>query len=286
MSWQGMEITYVEQTHPKGLAHAVSTARTALGSDDFLMFLGDNVLKGGVSRYREAFEREKPEAMVLLSKVDHPEQFGVAAFKGERLSGLVEKPKIPPSNLALVGIYFFRPSVHEVIAHLEPSGRGEFEITDALQGLMDRGKEVGHMRVDGWWKDTGQPEDIVEANRLLLEGLEDFRGGEIRGGRTNGILHLGEGALLEDSVVDGPVFVGAGAVVRGCSLGPGTAIGQGCRLQTVEITGSIVMDHCVLAALTHPLVDSLIGEGCSVQGSMDSSMRLVLGDRSCLGVPD
>lgn len=284
----GVSIEYVVQEEPLGLAHAVATAREALGDSDFMLYLGDNVLAGGVARHAAAFAGTDAEALILLAKVDRPEFFGVAEVAGGSVKRLVEKPKVPPSDLALVGIYFFRPSIHGIIETLAPSARGEYEITDAIQGLLDAGHEVEHSRVDGWWKDTGRPDDIVEANRLLLSELETRVDGEVTGGSLEGVVVVEEGAVVERTMVRGPAWFGAGCRVSDCHVGPGTSVGRGAVLQTVEIADSIVMDDCQILGVTHPLVGCLVGEGCRVTGDDEGRgrLRLILGDRSTAEIPD
>lgn len=287
-SFAGMAITYVVQEEPLGLAHAVATARPALGDDNFLLVLGDNVLRGGVGPAVATFADRQPDALILLAQVEHPEQFGVAELAGERVVRLVEKPQVPPSDLALVGVYIFTPAIHASIERLSPSARGEYEITDAIQGLIDEGLRVSHRRVDGWWKDTGKPEDIVEANRLLLADLETRVDGVTEGCRLSGPVVVEEGARLVDTVVTGPAWIGAGTVVEGAEIGPGTSIGRNCRVRTAEIADAIIMDDCTVMGVTHPLVGCLIGEGCRVEGDAGGRghLGLVLGDRSQVSVPD
>jgi len=285
-SWRSMNLEYVVQDKPLGLAHAVATARPLLGDDPFLLFLGDNVLKGGIKKYADEFKSKNMESMVLLSKVERPQQFGVAIFKGEELVGMIEKPKNPPSDLALVGIYFFNKKIHQIIQDLKPSDRGEYEITDAIQGLIDDSVKVHHMRVDGWWKDTGLPEDLIEANKLLLEDVKTRFDGVVSGGRINGKVVIEKGAKVENSYIEGPVYIGKNSVVKNSNISAGTSIGENCRINTVDIGNSIIMDDCVLSAVSYPMSNCLIGEGCKVKGNINTRLNVVLGDRSVLEVPD
>ena len=285
-SWKNMKLEYVIQDKPLGLAHAVSTAQHLLGDEPFLLFLGDNVLKGGVKKYVDQFESKKMESMVLLAKVEKPQQFGVAIFKNDKLVGMVEKPEIPPSDLALVGIYFFNKKIHKIIENLKPSKRGEYEITDAIQGLINDSVKVQHMRVDGWWKDTGLPKDLIEANKLLLEDIETRIDGKMSGGRLAGKVIVEKNAIVENSYIEGPVYIGEGSVVRNSNISAGTSVGKNCHLNTVDIGNSIIMDKCTLSAVSYPMSHCLIGEGCTVKGNVDSRLNLVLGDRSILEVPD
>ena len=284
--WKGMSLEYVVQDKPLGLAHAVSTAKDLIGEEPFLLFLGDNVLKGGVKKYVNEFESKKMDSMVLLSKVDRPQQFGVAIFENDELVGMVEKPEIPPSDLALVGIYFFDKKIHKIIENLKPSKRGEYEITDAIQGLINDSVKVHHMRVDGWWKDTGLPKDLIEANKLLLQDIETRIDGQMSGGRLNGEVIIEKGAVVKNSYIEGPVYIGEGSVIRNSNISAGTSIGKNCRLNTVDVGNSIIMDKCTLSAVSYPMSDCLIGEECVVKGNVDPRLNVVLGDRSVLEVPD
>ena len=198
------ELTYIEQDEPKGLAHAVLTAEQYLGSSPFVMYLGDNLLKDGITELVETFKRNEPDALILLTHVPDPEHYGVAELDGERVKRLVEKPKEPPSDLALVGVYMFTPVIFEAARAIEPSWRDELEITDAIQHLVDQGLRVEPHIVYGWWKDTGQLDDILEANRLILEDMVERVEGELVDSRVEGRVVIEAGARLERSTVRGP----------------------------------------------------------------------------------
>ncbi len=265
-SWLGMKLTYIYQGYPYGLAHAVYIAKNFVKDEPFVVYLGDNVLVEGIKEFVRKFEESNADAMVLLTKVPDPRKFGVAQFdKRGRLVRLIEKPKVPPSNYALVGIYFFRPPhIFRAIETLRPSWRGELEITDAIQKLIDWGLKVDYAIVKGWWKDTGTPEDILEANRLLLDVKlsNQIVKGEISGSaKIEGRVFIDEGAkILKNSVVRGPTYIGKGAVIGpNTYIGPYTSIGSKAVIEDVEIENSIVMDEAVIKGLKYRITDSIVG---------------------------
>src|ERR1700761_4761853 len=228
----GVKITYIEQDAPLGLAHAVLTAEPFLGSDPFVMYLGDNLLQGGIEDLVSAFRRNQPEALILLTQVPDPQNFGVAELDANGgVTRLVEKPKEPASDLALVGVYMFTPRIHEAAKAIQPSGRGELEITDAIQWLVDAEASVESHVVRGWWKDTGRLADMLEANRLILERVERRVDGELSDAQVEGRVIVEAGAILERATVRGPAIIGAGAVVRDAYVGPYTAVGRHCVIE-------------------------------------------------------
>src|SRR3954466_8302852 len=239
----GVAITYIEQDAPLGLAHAVLTAEPFLGSDPFVMYLGDNLLQGGIDDLVAAFRRDSPEALILLTPVTDPQNYGVAELDGEgRISRLVEKPKEPASDLALVGVYMFTPRIHEAARAIQPSGRGELEITDAIQWLVDSEHPVESHIVRGWWKDTGRLADMLEANRLILETVERKVDGELIDSQIEGPVIVEPGAVLERSTVRGPAIIGAGARLVDAYIGPYTAVGRRCTINKAEIEHSILLE--------------------------------------------
>jgi len=281
----GARFSFILQPQPLGLAHAVKVAREYLGDDPFVMYLGDNLLSGGIAHLVAEYRRTMPHALVLLTPVDDPRQFGVAVLDGAgRVVRLVEKPAVPPSELALVGVYLFSPAVHDVIAGLRPGRRGEYEITDAIQGLIDRGGRVTAHQVRGWWKDTGKPEDLLEANRLVLSQLTRRLEGEVTASEVAGEVVLEAGATVSRSVIRGPVHVARGAVVEESYLGPYTAVGPGARVIRSEVEYSIVLGEAELCDLPYRLDASVIGQGVAVRGQANGprrhTLQLVLGDRS------
>jgi glucose-1-phosphate thymidylyltransferase len=298
----GVRVTYIPQDEPLGLAHTVLIARDFLGDDDFVMYLGDNLLEEGVSRFAEAFEQERvdastprlgeagepPAALILLHKVEDPRQFGVAELDaGGNVVRLVEKPADPPSDLALVGVYLFDATIHEAVRAIRPSARGELEITDAIQWLVDRGHRVTARIHDGWWLDTGKKDPLLEANRLLLERLERRVDGDVDDASTvEGRVVVEAGATITRSTVRGPVTIGAGTVVRDSFIGPFTAIGPSCEIVDTEIDHSVVMEH---SRIEHAgrLADSLIGREVHITRSPGrrQATQLMLGDHSQVDLP-
>lgn len=288
----GVEITYIMQGKPLGLAHAVGCARDFVGDDDFVVYLGDNLLKEGITRLVEGFECGEYAAGIALQAVNEPEQFGVAEFDGEKVTRLVEKPEDPPSNLALIGIYMFSPAVFEVVERLEPSWRGELEITDAIQILIDEGGAVDSLIIEGWWKDTGKPEDILTANRLVLD---DRRGSVMTndGGTETDTqiispVDVDESAVIKDgAVVRGPVSISAESVIGdGVYVGPYTSIGPNSTLRNVHIENSVVIGNATITA-DGKIIDSLIGRGATIGSAEDllpEGRRLVVGEHSRLNL--
>ncbi|HEX7246696.1 MAG TPA: glucose-1-phosphate thymidylyltransferase, partial [Actinomycetota bacterium] len=277
----GLHVTFIEQDAPLGIAHAVMTAEAFLADEPFLLYLGDNVLLGGVTRFVEEFERSDAEAHILLARVAEPEHFGVAVLEGDRVVRLVEKPTEPLSDLALVGVYLFRRSILEACRTLEPSRRGEYEITEAIQWLLDTDREVRAEMVSGYWKDTGRPEDLLEANRMILASLEPAIEGELDEATTvEGAVVVHAGAKVTDSVLRGPLVIGESSVVERSTLGPDVSIGPGCRIEASEIEDSIVMQECTIADV-HGLVGSILGRRVEVRHSGGSGAhRLIVGDQS------
>ena len=288
--WLGLKITYIYQGYPFGLAHAVYTAKDFVGDEPFVVYLGDNVILSGISRFVDEFLEKDYDAYVLFAQIERPERFGVGVFdeKG-RLIGLVEKPKVPPSPYALVGVYFFRPPyIFRAVEELKPSWRGELEITDAIQKLINWGLKIGHGFVDGWWKDTGTPKDILEANRMLLDAKIKYtiKGYLEDGAVVEGRVFVDKGAKIESgAVVRGPAYIGEGTIVgSGTYVGPYTSIGSQCTLRNIEIENSIVQDHIELINIKNRIVDSLIGSYVSVRKGegIPKGIRLVIGERSKL----
>ena len=279
----GLHVTYIPQDAPRGLAHAVATARPFLGDAPFLMYLGDNVLKGGVAHLAQEFLAHAWDASVLLTPVDRPEEFGVAVLDGDRLVRLVEKPKDPPSNLALVGVYLFRPAIHDQIARLTPTWRNEYEITEAIQGLLDSGRTVHAVTVRGYWKDTGRPEDVLDANRLMLEDVERTVAGTVdEASLLQGRVRVEAGAVIRGSTIRGPVVIGAGAEITDSFIGPFTSIGPGVRIQKTEIENSVVLQDAVLEDVPARVEGSLIGVGARVRRRTGpvKAISLLLGDHA------
>lgn len=276
----GASFTFIRQDAPLGLAHAVKTAQPFLGEDKFIMYLGDNLIKSGVTALVAEFDKGGFDASILLTSVPNPSDFGVAELEGDRVVRLEEKPKNPKSDLALVGVYLFGPSVFPAIDTLKPSFRGEYEITDAIQGLIDSGKEVRSHIVSGWWKDTGTVEAMLEANRLILENLDTpATRGEVVDSKLVGAVDVGEGAVIRNSEIHGPVIIGARCTVEDSRIGPFTSIAHDTRIIRSQVEYSIVMEESSLVGLPRPVFGSLIGRGVEVSRG-EGNINLVLGDNS------
>jgi glucose-1-phosphate thymidylyltransferase len=282
----GVSITYIEQDAPLGLAHAVLTAETFIGVDPFVMYLGDNLLRHGISALVDEFRTNRPDALILLTPVDDPEHYGVAELDGGRVKQLVEKPKNPPSDLALVGVYMFTRAIFDAGRAIEPSARGELEITDAIQHLVDSGMQVDSHVVHGWWKDTGQVQDMLDANRLILDDIEEQHGGTERESRVEGRVCVAEGAVVERSTVRGPAIIGRGARITDSYVGPYTAIGDDVVIESSEIEHSIVLAGSAIRNLPGRIEASLIGRGVSVTRTeaLPRVFRFVVGDGSDITV--
>ncbi len=278
----GVEVAYLLQEEPLGLAHAVLVGREFLGSDEFVMYLGDNLLGGDLRRVVDRFHAERADALVMLKRVSNPQAFGVAVLD-ERGSivRLVEKPADPPSDLALVGIYLFTPAVHAAIARLRPSARGELEITDALQELLAAGASVLSWVLEEWWLDTGKKDDILEANRVVLDELtvRDVRGEVDGASRIVGRVRIEEGARVERSTIRGPAVVGRGARVADSFVGPDTSIGDGCVIEGTSVQHTVILSGARIAGIER-LEDSLVGRNSVViaDGTAPRALRLMIGD--------
>jgi glucose-1-phosphate thymidylyltransferase len=278
----GVTITYIEQEAPLGLAHAVLTAEPFIGEDAFVMYLGDNLLRDGITNLVDEFRTNQPDALILLTPVDDPESYGVAELDGDRVKKLVEKPKEPPSNLALVGVYMFTSSIFDAGKSISPSGRGELEITDAIQHLVDSGLRVDSHVVHGWWKDTGQVQDMLDANRLILDDIEEHHGGEEVESRVEGRVYVAERALIERSTIRGPAVIGRGARVVDSYVGPYTAVGDDVVIENSEIEHSIVLSGSQIRDLSGRVEASLIGRNVSITRTeaLPRVFRFVVGDGS------
>jgi glucose-1-phosphate thymidylyltransferase len=283
----GVQISYIVQDEPAGLAHAVLTAETFLGADPFVMYLGDNLLQGGISDLVERFRASEPDALILLTPVDDPQSYGVAELDGDRVVALVEKPDDPQSNLALVGVYMFTAAVHDAARAIAPSVRGELEITDAIQHLLDAGLRVESHVVRGWWKDTGRLEDMLEANRLILDTIEPRCEGELTDAQLDGRVVVEAGAQIVRSTIRGPAIVGARAQLIDAYVGPYTAIGEGCTIERAEVEHSILLADCVVRDLDGRVESSLLGRNVHISRDtrQPRAYRLMVGDRSEITVP-
>jgi glucose-1-phosphate thymidylyltransferase len=283
----GVAVTYIEQDAPRGLAHAVLISEDYLGGEPFVMYLGDNLLNKGIEGFVEEFVREQPAAQILLARVPDPQMFGVAELADGRVVRLVEKPKDPKSDLALVGVYMFSAAVFDSVKRIRPSFRDELEITDAIQDLIDRGLPVRPHIVSGWWKDTGKLEDMLEANRLILETIERRVEGTVDGdSRVEGKVIVEPGAIIEHSVVRGPAIIGARARIVQAYVGPFTSIMNDAQILDSEIEHSIVLEGSTISNLASRVEDSLIGKNVRIYRLpvKPSAYRFMLGDNSEVGI--
>ncbi|HSI81849.1 MAG TPA: glucose-1-phosphate thymidylyltransferase [Solirubrobacterales bacterium] len=283
----GARVSYIPQDRPLGLAHAVLTAEGFLGSDPFVMYLGDNLLRDGIVDLVAAFRDHAPDALILLTAVPDPWNYGVAELDGGRVVRLVEKPKDPPSDMALVGVYMFTPAIFEAARAIEPSWREELEITDAIQRLIDGGSQVESHTVSGWWKDTGQLADILDANRLVLEDIERRIEGELTETTVEGRVVVEAGARLEGSVVRGPAIIGAGARITDSYIGPNTSIGSEVEVAGSEVEHSILLSGARVAHLGVRMEASLLGRNVRLErgDGLPKTLRMIVGDNSRVQIP-
>ena len=279
----GIDVTYIPQDKPLGLAHAVLIAREFLGDDDFVMYLGDNFVVGGITGLVDGFRTDRPDAQILLTRVPNPTSFGVAELDGSgRVKGLEEKPKQPKSDLALVGVYLFTPAIHQAVRSIEPSWRGELEITHAIQWLIDQNKDVRSTTISGYWKDTGNVADMLEVNRSVLETLEPHVEGTVDdSSEIIGRVRIDAGAEVRGSRIVGPAVIGPGSVISGSYVGPFTSISEGCRIEDSEVEYSIVLRDSSITGVRR-VETSLIGRNVEVTPAPRNPAvhRLVLGDHS------
>jgi glucose-1-phosphate thymidylyltransferase len=282
----GVAITYVEQDRPGGLAHASLTAERYLDGEPFVMYLGDNLLQGGITDLVESFRTNAPDALILLTPVTDPQNYGVAELDGDRVTRLVEKPADPATNLALVGVYMFTAGIHDAARAIVPSARGELEITDAIQYLVDDGKRVEPHIVRGWWKDTGRLDDMLEANRLVLDRIEPRLDGELVESRCDGRVVVEPGAVLERTTVRGPAIIGARTRITDAYIGPYTAIGADCLISAAEVEHSILLEGSKVCNLEGRMESSLLGRNVTIARGVRQprAYRFMVGDNSEIGI--
>ncbi len=279
----GLDVTYIQQDAPLGLAHAVLISREFLGADDFVMYLGDNFIVGGISPFIDEFRASQPDAQIMLTKVPDPRQFGVAIVDElGQVVGLEEKPAQPKSDLALVGVYMFTSSVHEAVRSLKPSPRGELEITEAIQWLIDHGRKVAHTTISGYWKDTGNVTDMLEVNRLVLETIEPRQSGVVHPGcDLIGRIVIESGAQISASRIVGPAIIGARTQVVNSYIGPFTSVAEDCTVADSEIAYSILLRGASVSGAGR-IETSIIGREAEVTPAprVPKIHRLILGDHS------
>ena len=239
-----VDLTYIKQESPKGIAHAIKLCKEFVGDEKFVVYLGDNILKEDLTQYVKKFKNSESSAMIFLTNVKNPSRFGIANVKNNKIEKIVEKPKNPTSNLAVIGVYFLTPEIFEIIENLKPSWRGEYEITDSLQLLLENNKEIEYQLVDGWWKDTGTPSDILHANQLLLETRVQKLTNSFD--KKIGNIIIGKNSIItRDSIITGPVIIGEDTTIgHGTRIGPYVSIGNNCIIEKCEISNSIIMDRC------------------------------------------
>ncbi len=282
----GLRVTYIRQEAPLGLAHAVLTAEEFLGDASFVMYLGDNLLRDGIRELVAEFRDSDADAMILLQRVPNPQSYGVAELSAGRVVRLVEKPVEPQSDLALVGVYMFTPAILAAAKAISPSARGELEITDAIQYLIDQGLRVEPSVVTGWWKDTGKLEDMLEANRLILDVLEPRLDGTLEDSTIEGRVVVEAGARLINSSVRGPAIIGAGALIEDAYVGPYSAISSGVVIRRAEVEHSIFLEDSRVEDIDARIESSLVGRGVVIARSeaKPRAYRFMVGDSSSIGL--
>ncbi len=282
INWDA-DIEFIYQEAPAGLAHAVKISKNFLGEDKFIMYLGDNILKGGITNFVKDFVNTEVEASLLLTRVDNPEQYGVALVDEQKkiIIKLLEKPKNPPSNLSIVGIYGLTPVIFRAIDNIKPSWRGELEITDALHWLIEENYRVRYDLVNGWWKDTGTPETILDANRLILDSIKIENKGTTENSELNGKVEVGEKTLIKESIINGPVIIGKECIISKSYIGPYTSIGDNCQLINTKVEDSVIMERTKIIN-TGKIVKSLIGKEVNIEKNDQSSdiKKFIIGDNS------
>jgi len=278
----GLAVTYIDQPEPLGLAHAVMIAQDYLGAEEFVMYLGDNLIMGGIRALVDEFREQRPNCQILLARVPNPQQFGVAEIEDDRVIRLEEKPKQPRSDLALVGVYMFDQHVFEAVHAIRPSWRNELEITDAIQYLVDHRYQVRPHVITGWWKDTGRLEDILEANRMVLDQLQAEVRGVLENTRVEGRVRVEAGATVRDSLIRGPSIIGADCRISEAYVGPYTSISEQVEIERCEVEHTIVMKESRLKGIRHRILDSLIGRNVEIAAAEErpSAHRFMLGDNS------
>jgi len=285
----GLNLSYHVQAEQKGLAHAASIAQEFIGEDTFLMYLGDNMITVDLGKFIKDFEEKNLDSSILLTPVEDPSRFGIAVMEEDKVVRVVEKPKEPPSNLAIVGVYIFKPMVFEGIKDLKPSARGEYEITDAIQWMISSGKTVGAKIIKEWWKDTGKPEDLIEANRVILETFKTsfIEGNVYENSVVNGNVHIGKNSKIMGSIVRGPVIIGENCTITNAFIGPYTSVGNGANIEESEIENSIILDNARISNLKSRIDSSIIGAYAKITSieRKPNSIRFVIGDYGNVEIP-
>jgi glucose-1-phosphate thymidylyltransferase len=283
----GANITYIKQDKPLGLAHAVKVAQPFLGDSPFVMYLGDNLVQSQLNLFLDKFKSQHLDALTLLCAVENPSAFGVAKVDDAgNVLQLIEKPKDPPSNLALVGVYLFSPEIHHAIANIKPSPRGELEITDAIQYLIDQQKSVASFRLEGWWLDTGKKDDLLAANQIILDTCLELtiEGSIDPDSKVSGRVHIGQDSKIINSMIRGPVTIGKNCQIKNCFIGPYSSIADNTTLIDIDIEHSVILKGATLEGISDRIVDSLVGERAhlKVAPQRPKALRFMIGDDSTI----
>ena len=277
----GVEITYIHQDEPLGLAHVIKISQRFIGDDNFIFYLGDNILVGGVKPFINDFNKMNSNCHLVLSQVPDPNRFGVAEVVNNRIITIEEKPKSPKSDLAVTGIYLYDSNIFEAVNNILPSKRGELEISDAHQYLIKNDFDITYSEITGWWKDTGQPSDLLEANRLVLDNIQGDNNGSIRSSSISGEVSIGANCQIENSNINGPVIIGNNSIIKDCVVGPYSSIGEECKITSSNVEYSIIMDGCNISNTSRNIKSSLLGKNVKISSSKDSNEgRYLLGDQS------
>ena len=285
----GVEITYIEQDQPLGLAHVVKISQSFIGNDDFIFYLGDNILVGGVKSFINDFKKMKSNCHLVLSQVPDPSRFGVADIVDNQIVNIQEKPISPRSNLAVTGIYLYDSNIFEAVNNIKPSKRGELEISDAHQFLIENGYEVSFSEITGWWKDTGQPSDLLDANCLVLDNIKSQNNGNIDDmSKMTGEVIIGKNSSIINSIIKGPVIIDNDCIIKDSYIGSYSSIGKNCKITNAKVEYSILMEGCVLDSLNQIMKSSLLGKNVKVVGSnnQNNNSTFLLGDQSYVELVD
>ena len=285
----GVEITYIEQDQPLGLAHVVKISQSFIGNDDFIFYLGDNILIGGVKSFINDFKKMKSNCHLVLSQVPDPSRFGVADIVDNQIVNIQEKPISPRSNLAVTGIYLYDSNIFEAVNNIKPSKRGELEISDAHQFLIENGYEVSFSEITGWWKDTGQPSDLLDANCLVLDNIKSQNNGNIDDmSKMAGEVIIGKNSSIINSIIKGPVIIDNDCIIKDSYIGSYSSIGKNCKITNAKVEYSILMEGCLLDSLNQIMKSSLLGKNVNVVGSnnQNNNSTFLLGDQSYVELVD
>ena len=272
-----VKITYIQQDEPKGIAHAINLCKNFIGDEKFLVFLGDNIIQKSIKDFVNEFKNSDAEASILLCEVDNPTQFGIADIKNKQIIKILEKPEIPPTNLAVTGIYLLTPKIFKIIDNLKPSWRNELEITDALDSLLQQKFKIIYHMITDYWKDTGTPNDILNANGTILENMTPFfHGSEFGQNKISGNVMVGDKTIIKNNcIIKGPVFIGSNCILDGVTIGPNTSIGDNSELSECKITNSIVMSNCNISG-SMKIHNSIIAYNSSITSNQNINKQIFL----------